>query len=251
MDEMMSLGARRGKNMDWVTQFEGQMLVCGLLAKALYGEPDREWLAELIADRVLENVPFGSDLVEIDSAVACFRTWHGAEGDGLGEASFGAIVEDYTQLFVGPGYLPAAPWESVYTNKDRAVFQMETANVKNWYKRFELALASSYNEPADHVGLEFGFLADLAERTIAASNIRDGGEVKRLVDAQRGFLSQHMLRWIPRWANDVIEQARTEYYRGLGWLARATVLEAGSFFAATEQPVRHTGPFRRDAGTAS
>src|SRR3546814_19447211 len=74
------------------------------------------------------------------------------------------------------------------------------------------------------------FLAHLAELAIAASEIEDGGEVKRLVDAQRGFISQHMLVWVPRWADDVVRHARTDLYRGVGWLARGVILEAASFF---------------------
>lgn len=229
--------------MDWVAQFEGQMLACGLLAKALYGAPDRAWLDSLLAQRMFAATPFGSDLPEIASALASLQHWADTVGDRLDDAAFAAASDDYTRLFVGPGRLHAAPWQSVYTNKDRAVFQMETVSVKNWYARFDLVLASEYNEPADHIGLEFAFLADLATRTIEASEIRDGEEVKRLIDAQRGFLTQHLLRWVPRWADDVVSHAKTDLYRGLGWLARGTVLEAGSFFAATAEQARQAGPF--------
>jgi TorA maturation chaperone TorD len=198
---------------------------------------------------VFDSIPFGSDLPEIASALGCLQRWAEAARDGLSDDAFSAVADDYTRLFVGPGRLPAAPWESVYTNKDRAVFQMETVSVKNWYNRFDLALASDYNEPADHVGLEFGFLADISARTLAAAEIRDGEDVKRLIDAQRGFISQHVLRWVPRWANDVIENARTDLYIGLAWLARGTAMEAGSFFAATGEQTRQVGPFRREDRT--
>src|SRR3546814_2537600 len=113
--------------------------------------------------------------------------------EGLSDEVFVAFRDDHTMLFVGPRVLLAPPGESVYTNKDGAVFQRETVSVKNWFLRFDLVLESSFNEPADHIGLEFGFLAHLAELAIAASEIEDGGEVKRLVDAQRGFILQHML----------------------------------------------------------
>src|SRR3546814_17041654 len=72
----------------------------------------------------------------------------------------------------------APPWESVYTNKDGAVFKRETVSVKNWFLRFDLVLESSFNEPADHIGLEFGFLAHLAEFAIAASAIEARSEVR-------------------------------------------------------------------------
>ena len=240
-------GPRRGRNMDWVAQFEGQKLACGLLAKALYGAPDRTWLDRLVAKGVFNTMPFGSDLPEIASALGCLQQWAGSAADGLTDGAIADLIDDYTRLFVGPGRLPAAPWESVYTSKERAVFQLGTVGVKNWYQRFDLVLASEYNEPADHVGLEFSFLADLSQRTIEASEIRDGAEVKRLIDAQRGFLQQHALRWVPRWADDVVENARTDFYRGMAWLARGTVLEAGSFFAVEGEKPRLAGAFRREA----
>lgn len=245
--EQAEVGGRRGRKMDWVAQFEGQMLVCGLLAKALYGAPDRFWLDSLVAERVFDAVPFGSDLPEIGSALSALQRWAAMAAGGLSDAAFAALRDDHTRLFIGPGALPAAPWESAYTNKDRAVFQMETVSVKNWYARFDLELATDYNEPADHIGLEFAFMADLASRTIAASDMRDGEEVKRLIDAQRAFLSRHMLRWSPRWASDVVEAAMTDFYRGIAWLARGTVLEAGSFFSAAGEQKRPSGAFQNAA----
>jgi TorA maturation chaperone TorD len=235
---------RRGRNMDWVAQFEGQMLVCGFLAKMLYAAPDREWLNSLICNRVLDSIPFGSTLPDVVSALATLQRWADPLQHGLDDATFAEISDDYTRLFVGPGRLPAAPWESVYTNKDRAVFQMETVSVKNWYRRFDLVLASEYNEPADHIGLEFGFLAHLSKLTIAASEIRDGAEVTTLIDAQRAFLSYHVLPWVPRWAADVLDNAQTDLYCGLAWLARGTAIEAGSFFSIAGHQTRQVGAFR-------
>lgn len=246
MTEQAPLRAGRGKHRDWVIQFESQMLVCGVLAKALYGMPDRDWLDMLIAQGVLDSIPFAQGSVEIEAAVGCFRMWRVGAAEGLDDHQFAAIETDYTRLFVGPQRLLAAPWQSVYTNKDRAVFQMETVGVKNWYQRFDLALASEYNEPADHVGLEFSFLARLCELTIAAAEIRDGEQVKRLIDAQRGFIGQHVLRWVPRWADDVVNHAQTDLYRGLAWLARGAISEAASFFAIGEPQKRPSGPFQID-----
>ena len=234
-----------GKNMGWVVQFEGQMLVFGLLAKAFYAGPDRAWLDALVAEDVFASVPFGTDLAEVASALDCLRSWTSAQIGGMSDEAFADLEIDYTRLFVGPNRLLAAPWESAYTNKDRAIFQLEAVSVKNWYARFELGLASAINEPADHVGLELAFLADLAARTVAAAGTRDGAEVRRLVDAQRGFLKQHILPWVTRWTDDVVRHASTDLYRGLAWLARGAVLEAASFFTVEQQQSSRSGPFQR------
>lgn len=224
------------------------MLVCGLLAKTLYGAPDAAWLYSLIRARLFDTIPFAGDLPETSEALAILRSWSEANQAGLRTSAIDGLNEDYMRLFVGPGRLLAAPWQSVYTNKDRAVFQMESASVKNWYLRFDLALASEYNEPADHVGLEFAFVAHLAELILAAAAIRDGEEVKRLIAAQRGFLGQHVSRWVPRWASDVAQHARTDLYRGLALLARSTIVETNSFFLISSDEPPRTGAFRIEQG---
>lgn len=225
------LHRRRSKNMEWVAQFESQMLVCGLLSKALYGAPDRDWLDMLVQKRVFRTTPFPHADVDFDEARQQLQAWSdGAQGK-LDDEAFACLHDDYMRLFIGPGPLLAAPWESVYRNKDGAVFQRETISTKNWYLRFGLALATEYNEPADHIGLQFGFLAYLCERTIAASEISDGGEVKRLIHAQQGFMGQHVTPWVAKWADDAYAGARTDFYRGIALLARATVIEAGSFLS--------------------
>ena len=125
--------------MEWVVQFEGQMLVCAFLAKALYGAPDREWLEMLVSNRAFESVPFGQTQPEMMAALNHLQKW---ARQGIDNAGFALMCSDYAKLFVGPQRLLAPPWESVYANKDRAVFQMETASVKNWYLRFDLALVN-------------------------------------------------------------------------------------------------------------
>lgn len=235
---------KRRRGPDWVVQFEGQMLVCGFLAKALYGSPDRDWLAGLVQGGLFDAVPFGGDLAEIVRALDHLRRWASVVGPGLDQQAFIDLRDDHMRLFVGPGRLPSPPWESAYINKDRALFQMQTVGVKNWYRRFDLVLASDYNEPADHVGLQFAFLGHLAESTIAAAAISDGGEVKRLIDAQRGFLAQHVAPWVPRWADDVAAHARSDFHRGIAWLARGVVHEAASFFAVGGARAATSGPFR-------
>ena len=79
---------RRGKNMDWIVQFEGQMVVCGVLAKALYGSPDRAWLNSLIENNVFATIPFGGGQADIGSALVCLQAWSEAAEGAIGDAGF-------------------------------------------------------------------------------------------------------------------------------------------------------------------
>src|SRR3546814_12017692 len=76
---------------DWVAQFEGQMLVCGLLAKALYGAPDRDWLGGIVARRLFEEIPFGNALPEIETARDKLQGWTAAMSEGLSDEGFVAV----------------------------------------------------------------------------------------------------------------------------------------------------------------
>src|SRR3546814_14087500 len=66
-----------------------------------------------------------------------------------------------------------------------------------------------------------------------------------LVDAQRGVISQHMLVWVPSWADDVVRNARTDLYRGVGWLARGVIREAASFCEIGAAKAKDGGAVRR------
>ena len=48
------------------------------------------------------------------------------------------------------------PPESVYFSEERLVFQEETLQVREWYRRFDLQ-SVKLHEPDDHVGLELTF----------------------------------------------------------------------------------------------
>src|SRR3546814_12996970 len=82
---------------DLVAQFDGQMLVCGLLAKALYGAPDRDWLGGIVARRLFEEIPFGNALPEIETARDKLQGWTAAMSEGLSDEGFVAVRDDHTR----------------------------------------------------------------------------------------------------------------------------------------------------------
>src|SRR3546814_16775293 len=107
------------------------MLVCGLLAKALYGAPDRDGLGGIVARRLFEEIPFGNALPEIETARDKLQGWTAALSEGLSDEGVVAVRDDHTRLCVGPRELLAPPWVWVYTNKAGGVFQREEVGVKN------------------------------------------------------------------------------------------------------------------------
>ena len=202
----------------------GEVLVLNLLGKAFYREPDRAWLETLIADQVFEEAPLGADQPEIVRGLELLQRWTREQSGELSVSDFQNLKMDYTRLFVGLDALPTAPWESVYFNRERLVFQEQTIQVRDWYFRFGLQVEKINREPDDHIGLELLFISHLASLALQAMEQADKKRLEELLQAQRDFLSEHLLRWGLVWARLVEQNALTDFYRGLAHLTHGTLL---------------------------
>jgi TorA maturation chaperone TorD len=131
---------------------------------------------------------------------------------------------DYTKLFIGLDRLSTAPWESVYFNRERLVFQEQTIQVREWYSRFGLQVEKLNREPDDHIGLEMLFISHLASLALQAIENDDQKLIEGTLKAQRDFLTEHLLRWGPAWAKLVKQHAATDFYRGIAHLAHGSLL---------------------------
>ena len=74
--------------------------------------------------------------------------------------------------------------------------------------------------------MELEFIAHLGSAGLAALEKQDQAAFANSLDAQRGFLSEHLLRWAPDWCGRVQAAARTDFYRGIALLARGALIES-------------------------
>ena len=207
------------------TDLMGEALLFGLLGKMLYGELDRAWLETLIRDEVFAEAPFGANQHDILCGLEIMGHWSVENHAGISETEFKALKQDQLRLFIGLDKVLAPVWESVYFNPNRLVFQEQTLQVRGWYARFGLQLERLNNEPDDHIGIELSFVAHLASRALQAQNV-DQPAFEELLQAQRDFLTEHLLRWGPTWAKLVKQQAETDFYRGIARLTHGALLAA-------------------------
>jgi TorA maturation chaperone TorD len=212
---------------DLKTTLVGEVLFLGLLGKAFYNEPDRKWLEELIAEQVFAEAPFGEGQPEIIRGLEILQAWSSSHANGLSDESFAELKMDYMRLFIGLDiFLPAAPWESIYSSRERLVFQEHTMQVREWYARFGLQTERFNREPDDHIGLELIFVAHLATMALNSMELNDQSAAEKYLQAQREFLFEHLLRWGPAWARLVNKHAETDFYRGLAHLTYGALLAA-------------------------
>jgi TorA maturation chaperone TorD len=202
----------------------GEVLFFALLGRAIYTYPDdvhRDWLQSLIDEEVFFDVPFAAEQRETQVGLEILQQW---AGKGLSRKAFERIQADYTRLFIGPGKVLAAPWESVHFGKEPLIFQPRTLDVRAWYRRFGLETEKLYQEPDDHIGLELIFVSNLATLALKALQDSDQQRLQELLDAQREFASEHLLRWGPAWTKLVKKHAATDFYRGIAHLTHGSLL---------------------------
>lgn len=105
------------------------------------------------------------------------------------------LNREYTKLFIGPGSLPAPPWESVYVTGEPLLFQESTLAVRDAYRRSGFVSAGYPREADDHVAIELDFMATLASKT-CDTVAGDRG----VLEAQLAFLEEHLLAWVDSFA---------------------------------------------------
>lgn len=221
---------------DWETAQSGAALVFGLLGKIVFTYPEREWLQPLFEQGVFEEAPFGAEQPEVAAGLKLLDSWSQQYVRVPGSATLEELRSDYTRLFIGPDHLLAAPWESVHRSVDRLLFQEQTLQVREWYRRYGLEAVNLYREPDDHVGLELALLSHIATLAAEAADSRDEAALSRYLEAERSFVAEHPITWVPLWCELVIRQARTDFYVGVAMVIRGTLTEFAALLGVAIPP---------------
>lgn len=209
---------------NWKEILLGEVLLLGVLSKIMQSLPEKGWVENLIKEDVFSELPLEVKNKDLEIGLALLHSWSSQYKDGLGDHILFDLRADHTNLFVGIGKPVAPPWESVYFNEDRMIFQEQTLQVREWYRKFGLEPEKLLKEPDDHIALELSFLAHLASLGLMALEDKDDVGLEKSLQAQRQFLHDHTLRWMKFWAGSVEKHAKTEFYRGTAILTRGTLM---------------------------
>lgn len=213
---------------DWAAFLTGEALAGSLLGRLIYAEPDKVWLQSLADEDIFAESPFGNAQPDVQRGLDLLQGWAQVQRGSMSDEAFEDLRVDYTRLLMGAGRLLAPPWESVYFNNERMVFQEQTMQVRAWYHRFGLE-APKYNaEPDDHIGLELIFVAHLAQEALVALDQQDQSGFETMLAAQREFLSEHLLTWAFEWCKLAEAHANTDFVRGIALLTRGVLTEIAS-----------------------
>lgn len=146
------------------------------------------------------------------------------------EGTLEQVKDEYTRLFLGPEELVAPPWESVYVSKEPLLFQRNTLEVRKRYRSFGFIPAEYPHVADDHLALELDFMGCLSEMANKACTQGEIEEAKRLLRGQKNFMNEHLLNWVPDFAQR-IQKSRTKIFYP------NTAVLASEFLKKTDQAI--------------
>jgi TorA maturation chaperone TorD len=142
----------------------------------------------------------------------------------VGDAT--GLLEDYENLFVGPGQVPCPPYESFWREDvpvdiRRTLMGPCTAELKDLYRELGLQVSVDSGELPDHVAIELEALA------YGMASPKTEGVARRICQ-------EHLAKFVPRLCRAVTHDAESAFYRDLGLLTLEWMASIRGYFALVE-----------------
>lgn len=183
------------------------------LGKSFYMEPDVHMFKKVSEVKIFEELV--GDTEDTNKGIYLLSQFF-SDINNLNEMKMDELKSEYNRLFIGPGHLPAPPWESVYLSKEKIIFDEHTLAVRDFYKRWKVAPTRINKEPDDHIGFELEFMAILISKSIRALEKGNMEELKDVIKGQVEFLDKHPLVWIDEFSNKLTNSTVEPFYKGIG-----------------------------------
>lgn len=137
--------------------------------------------------------------------------------DAVKSVPKGELLIEYTTLFMtGTGFKPLVPVESkrLYSILGENAAWKNYNDVLRFYRRRGIEvnyMLGQFTPEPDHIASELAFMAYLIREEIKAR--KEGKLDWQLVEDQKNFFISHIYSWVPDWANDVVNDPRSNVYK--------------------------------------
>lgn len=175
----------------------GRNYIYSLLHTLLGAEPTQDMVEAATGEAALQAIAL-FDSEDSQAAKLLAAALH-----LLREADLQELSREYTKLFLGPEDYIAAPWESVYTSKERALFQESTLDVRYWFSVNGYTAGGYPNFPDDHISIMMHFMALMGAKANDALIVGEMETCRKLLADQIQFAKEHLLNWVFKYARDM------------------------------------------------
>jgi len=128
------------------------------------------------------------------------------------------LAVDYAGLFLCINKVPDHPSESAY--REGMMMQHSRDEVLETYWSFGVDKKKEFPEPEDHIAVELSFMVYLCGKAVEALKNKDGTGAGKYLQGQRDFLEGHLGKWVPKFVQDIINTAKTPFYKGIAAITR-------------------------------
>lgn len=131
-----------------------------------------------------------------------------------------ALVLEFTRLFIGPGPHISAH-ESIFTVVDSSsggLWGTKTVEVKKFIEATGLNYEPQFTGLPDHISVELEFMQKMTEWESEKWMQEDRKSAEYCLSAQRMFLEQHLLCWVSKFCDEIMDQAELPFYKAMAEL---------------------------------
>lgn len=132
-----------------------------------------------------------------------------------------ALEVEYNRLFVGPGTVLVAPYESRFIPDacgSTQLMSQVTVSVVCAYEQAGLALPLEYADMPDHIAAELSFVSSLALQV--ATLPERAGRAEELLSS---FIDEHLSKWVCPFSEMVHEHTTKAFYQAMATLTSVLV----------------------------
>jgi TorA maturation chaperone TorD len=201
-----------------VNIFYARQYAYDILRRFFVEEPSKEYLQQFIQKNMIDLFPYQEDSEGIQDGIRDIKAYLSTHDVINSEEHYQELHWDYTRMFIGPFEVPTPPWESSYVGKNGLLFQETTMEVRKIYNKYGIVVRDFNMEPDDHIGFELDFMYHMNELCLKATDpMKEWGlpELQLLLIEQKQFVDSHLLVFVPKFSEGVINEANTKLYAGL------------------------------------
>lgn len=136
------------------------------------------------------------------------------------------LAIEYTRLFLGPGK-HLSPHESVHHERDDGKWGQlwgdSTVEVKKFVEGLGLEYKKSDTSIPDHISVEMEMMQKLILRERLAWDEDKADDALYCLKAERMFVEDHLIKWVPQFCSKVEAEAEMTFYREMAKVTRSFI----------------------------